>query len=94
MRRSLEQQVDPAPCEPTSKQLAFLARNKLHPDRALDFYEASHAIGQFVHARRQLAPTARQERFLKERGEWRDGMSRGEAFDTIRRIVAGPPGPA
>jgi hypothetical protein len=94
MRRSPEQQGDPAPCEPTSKQLAFLARNKLHPGRPVDFYEASHTIGQFVSSRRQMPPTARQERFLKERGEWRDGMSRGEAFDAIRRIVAGPPGPA
>jgi hypothetical protein len=71
-----------------------MARNKLHPGRPVDFDEAMHAIGRFVDARRQMAPTVRQERFLKDRGEWRDGMSRGEAFDAIRRIVAGPPGPA
>jgi hypothetical protein len=93
VRFSPEQQVDPPPCTPTRRQEAFLARNKLHPGREIDFYEAAHAIGQFVNARRELPPTSRQERFLKDRGRWRDGLSRGEAFDLIRHILADAAGP-
>lgn len=89
MRRSLEQPVDPLPERPTRRQQAFLDRHKLNPDRPLDFYEASHAIGQFVRDRRRMSPTASQESFLKQRGKWKDGMNRGEAFDLIRRITAG-----
>jgi hypothetical protein len=89
MRRSPEQHVDPPPCPPTRKQEAFLARNRIDPGRALDFYEAAHAIGQFVRSRREMSPTPRQEQFLKQKGQWRDGMSRGEAFDLIGQLVAG-----
>jgi hypothetical protein len=93
MRRSPEQPPDPPPCAPTERQEAFLARNMIHPDRPIDFYEASDVIGRFVRARRQMSPTARQEKFLKDHGKWRDGMSRGEAFDLIGRILAGRDGP-
>jgi hypothetical protein len=89
MRHSSEQHVDPPHCSPTRKQQAFLARNRIDPGRALDFYEATHAIGRFVHSRREMSPTARQEEYLKQRGRWRDGMSRGEAFDLIGQLVAG-----
>ena len=89
MHRSPEQQFDPEFCSPTRRQQAFLLRNKLQPNHKIDFYEASHVIGQFVQARRQLSPTDRQETFLKEHGKWRQGMNRGEALDLIRRIVAG-----
>jgi hypothetical protein len=88
MRRYLDQPVDPPFCEPTNRQQAFLDRHKLNPDHAIDFYDAMHTIGRFVDARRQLSPTVRQEKFLKEKGLWRDGMSRGEAFDLIRQILA------
>ncbi len=89
MTHSREYQTDPDHCSPTSRQQAFMARHELHLDHPVDFYEAAHTIGQFVDFRRQLPPTARQEKFLKEKGKWRDGMSRGEAFDLIKRIVAG-----
>jgi hypothetical protein len=85
MRHSLEQHTDPPPCSPTRKQQEFLARNKLHPGPDLDFYEAMHVIGRFVSSRRRMPPTARQEKFLKEQGKWREGMSRGEAFDAIKQ---------
>jgi hypothetical protein len=89
MRFSPEQQADRPPCTPTRRQEAFLVRNKVHPGREIDFYEAAHVIGRFVGARRELPPTARQVKFLKGRGRWRDGLSRGEAFDLIGRILAG-----
>jgi hypothetical protein len=89
MRHSTDQQPDPPFCTPTRKQQAFLDRHCLQPNRPLDCYEAAALIGQFVRSRRALAPTARQEQFLKKRGKWRDGMSRGEAFDLIRRLVVG-----
>jgi hypothetical protein len=92
MRRSPEQHADPLPCSPTRKQQAFLARNRIDPGRDIDFYEAMHTIGQFVHSRREMSPTARQEQFLKQKGQWRDGMSRGEAFDLIGQLVAGTGG--
>jgi hypothetical protein len=88
MPRSHEQPPDLPPNPPTQRQLAFMARNKLHPDRPIDFYDAMHTIGAFVRRRRELSPTAPQEKFLKEKGQWRDGMTRGEAFDAIKRIVA------
>jgi hypothetical protein len=94
MRRSPEQPPDPPPCAPTERQEAFLARHRIYPDRPLDFYEASDVIGRFVRVRRQMSPTVRQEKFLKDRGKWRDGMTRGEAFDLIGRILAGTGGPA
>jgi hypothetical protein len=59
MRRSPEQHVDPPPCPPTRKQQAFLARNRIDPGRALDFYEAAHAIGRFVRSRHPLSLTVR-----------------------------------
>lgn len=82
MRPSPEQHVDPPFCEPTRKQQAFLARHNLaaHP---MDFHEAAGTISRFVRSCRDLSPTRRQERFLKQRGLWRAGMSRGEAFDCI-----------
>ena len=89
MHRSSEQQFDPDFCSPTRPQQAFLLRDKLQPNHKIDFYEASHVIGQFVHARRQLSPTDRQVKFLKEHGKWRDGMNRGEVFDLIQRIRCG-----
>jgi len=76
-------------CEPTSKQQAFLNRHKLQPNRPLDFDEASNTIGQYVSACRRQLPSTRQEQFLKEHGKWRDGMTRGEAFDLIGQIIAG-----
>jgi hypothetical protein len=66
--------------------------NKLDPGRALDSCEAVHAIGQFVRSRREMSPTPRQELFLKQRGQWREGMSRGEAFDLIGQLLAGTGG--
>jgi hypothetical protein len=42
--------------------------------------------GYFVRDRRQMSPTVRQETFLRDHGRWRDGMTRGEAFDLIGRL--------
>jgi len=94
MRRSYDQYFDFEPYSPTDKQQAFLNRHNLNPDYPLDFYSASNRIGQFVRDRRQLSPTARQEKLLKDLGKWREGMSRGEAFDLIRQFYAGGNGPA
>ena len=93
MRHLREQQVDPLPNAPTERQEAFLRRNNIHPDHPLDFYEASHAINRFVHTRRQLSPTVRQEKLLKKHGQWRQGMTRGEAFDRMKQILAQHPAP-
>jgi hypothetical protein len=45
-----------------------------------------HAIGNFVHARRQLTPTERQRRILVQHNLWRPELSRGQAFDLIRNL--------
>lgn len=87
MRHSPEQPPELPHCSPTRRQQAFLARNKLHPDRAIDFYEASHRIGKFIDHRRQLPATAKQEALLRQHGQWREGMTRGEAFDRIRGLM-------
>jgi hypothetical protein len=93
-RRYPEPRTDPPPCSATPKQQAFMDRHDLHPDREVDFYEASHTIRQFVDSRRDLLPTDKQVKFLRQRGKWRDGMSRGQAFDVINSIVAMKAGPA
>ncbi len=89
MRRSFDQGFDPVFVSPTDKQQAFLNRHNLNTDRPLDFYDAACTIERFVRARRQMSPTVRQERFLKERGKWKEGMTRGEAYDLIRVLLAG-----
>jgi hypothetical protein len=94
MRRSPEQPPDLPPCSPTQRQQAFLDRHNLNQNRPIDFYEASHTIGQFDSNRRRLSANPRQEQFLKERGKWREGMSRGETFDLIRHIMASLDRPA
>jgi hypothetical protein len=94
MRRSLEQLVDPPFCEPTRRQQAFLDRHRLHPTEPPDLYEASHLIGRFIDSRRGLPPTVRQVAFLKARGRWREGMSRGEAQDLIGQLLRGLTGKA
>jgi hypothetical protein len=73
----------------TRRQHAFMQRHGIHPDRPIDLYEAASKIGTFIRNCRHLAPSAKQEKFLKDRGKWREGMNRGEAFDTIQGICAG-----
>ena len=68
---------------PTPKQEAFLHRNRLH---ATDFYNAMGTISHFVRAQRQLPPTPRQIQLLKQHHQWREGMSRGQAYDAIKRL--------
>jgi hypothetical protein len=88
-RRYPDQPADLPDCSPTRKQRAFLNRHQLQPDRPLDFDDAAHTIGRFITERRQLSPTDKQERFLRQRGKWRDGLTRGEAHDLIGHILAG-----
>ncbi len=88
MRPSIELPPDDPADAPTPRQQAFLNRHRLQPDRPVDFYEAAQTIGRFIRDRRQLAPTPRQEKLLKAHGKWREGMTRGEAFDQIQRLLA------
>ena len=81
---------DPDFCTPTRRQEDFMDRNRLQPDHPVDFYEAAHTIRTFVDSRRQLSPTVKQEKLLREHGKWRDGMTRGQAFDQIRALFSGP----
>jgi len=92
MRHSPEMGPEPLPTAPTRRQTEFLVRNNLVSDfeaevRPPDYHEASHRINSFISQRRRLAPTPKQEALLKQRGKWKDGMTRGEAFDEIRRLM-------
>src|SRR6266404_372579 len=72
---------------PTRKQQAFMDRNDMLPeDYQPDFYEAHEAIGHYIDHQRGLAPTPKQKWILQQQGQWREGMTRGEAFDCIRRL--------
>jgi len=73
---------------PTEKQQGFLDRHNLIPDRQPDFYEAPSVIGRFIRSCRRLAPTARQKHFLQDHRLWKEGMTRGEAFDLISQCKA------
>ena len=72
----------------TPRQRAFLARHNLQLEGNDDHGNAGQAIRRFILNRRELSPTDRQVAFLQQRGLWREGMSRGEAFDLIRATIA------
>jgi hypothetical protein len=82
------QVTDPSVYPPTAKQRAFLDRHKLDPSRSMSGANARQVIGEFVNGCRNLAPTPLQEHVLRQHDHWRDGMSRGEAWDRIQEIYA------
>jgi hypothetical protein len=69
----------------TDKQLAFLKRHGVPIDRPLSRGAAQLLIAEYIGERREL-PSTPQQQFLRDRGQWRDGLSRGEAFDRIAAI--------
>jgi hypothetical protein len=73
----------------TERQRACLERLGLAPDGPLSRAAASERIADGIQARRQLAPTPRQEAFLRSRGLWTEGLTRGEASDRIGEVLAG-----
>ena len=77
---------------PTQKQRACLDRHNLDPHHELDLYQAAKTLGDFFSSRRALPPTARQKEILKQHGFWREGMTRGQAFDRIGTILHPRPG--
>lgn len=72
---------------PTARQKAFMERNHIDHKPDTGFYDAMHLIGRHIDAKRALPPTQKQINLLKARGKYREGMSRGEAFDAIRWLV-------
>ena len=89
MHESEQRQPNPifARSKPSPKQRAFLDRNGLDQEQTMDAPTAHEVIGDFVHERRVLEPTAKQMELLKKHNLWCDSMSRGEAFDAISRIL-------
>jgi hypothetical protein len=81
-----QQTIDSAPTEAQEQSLIRLG---IHPGRPISKREASTLIHDAVEQRRSLPPTDKQEWILKQHGQWRPGMSRGEAFDLIGEIMAG-----
>jgi hypothetical protein len=75
----------------TPRQLAFLKRHGLPIDRPLSRGAACALIADYIGSRRELPPTPQQQRFLRDHGQWRGGLSRGEAFDRIAAIKARDP---
>jgi hypothetical protein len=74
------------PGSATDKQVAFLKRNGINFTTPIDRLDASDLIRDHIQGRRELAATARQCGFLKHHGQWREGLTRGEAFDRISGI--------
>jgi hypothetical protein len=72
---------------PSDKQLNCLERFGFDINKPLDRAEAWHLINDLVNNQRQLPPTQKQELFLRKRGHWRDGLTRGEACDLIGMLV-------
>jgi len=66
-----------------------MARHDILPERPTGKFAAMHLIGEFIHSRRLLPPTPKQEAFLRQQGLWRAGISRGEAFDAIKELTQG-----
>jgi hypothetical protein len=72
----------------TERQRACLTRLGLATDGPIRKTEATAAIQQEIAQRRQLPPTAKQEWILRQRGAWREDLTRGDAFDLIGGFIA------
>ena len=71
----------------TEKQLAVLRRHGILSEYQMtDRHTAWRAINELVRLGRELRPTEAQEYTLKQNGLWRDGMTRGEAWDIINEM--------
>jgi hypothetical protein len=73
----------------TPRQLDCLAGLGVYPDGPITRKAASDLIERTISLRRRLPPTPRQESFLRARGLWREGLTRGEASDLIGKVKAG-----
>lgn len=71
----------------THKQIECLARMGVQVDGPIGKGHARLLIQNEVDRRRQLPPTPRQEQFLRKRGRWHPGISRGDAYDLIAMLV-------
>ncbi len=75
---------------PTERQRDVLL--KILPDTPVEeidrmsFHDASRVIAWNAAHWRGYPATQKQEVFLRNRGRWRDGIGRGEAFDLIAEI--------
>jgi hypothetical protein len=87
--RSPDQYPFPPFNAPTKGQYDFLDRNRLPHDHTTDLCDATRTIDAYVRSRRVLEPTARQIELLKRHKQWREGMTRGDAYDAIRLFFAG-----
>jgi hypothetical protein len=72
----------------TPRQLALLERLGQTPDQPLSRAAASEQIEDCLLARWQLPPTPKEEWFLRSRGRWSEGLTRGQASDRIGEILA------
>lgn len=73
----------------TRRQVSFLRRNNLPVHERMSYDDVHASIAKFVNGRRQLKPTAKQEQILRQKGLWREGMNRGEAWDLLRELLGG-----
>ena len=70
----------------TECQLDCLNRFGMKPKTTIPCREMHRLIGQEVQHRDTLELTPRQEQFPREHGRWRQGMTRGDAYDLIGEI--------
>src|SRR5262245_66569430 len=85
-RRYPEQPAERPDTTCTPNQMGFLARHGL-AEGPTSYDTADRLISRFVAERRRMSPTPRQEALLRREGIWREGMTRGEAFDAIGRLI-------
>ena len=71
----------------TDAQLKYLRFLGVPFEFPLSCLTASRLISQAVLARRRGPATPRQEAFLKQRGRWRDDLTRSQASDLIGQII-------
>jgi len=78
------------PARPASPaQLERLRELGVAPPESLNSYEADLLIKARHDRWAALPATPRQERYLRRRGRWRDGMRRGAAAELIRDLKGG-----
>ena len=74
----------------TTAQLRYLQQLGVPIPYGLSKQEATRLIAYNKHEGADPAPTEKQEKFLRWKGKWREGLTRAEASERIGRLKEGP----
>jgi hypothetical protein len=75
--------------EASPAQLQTLRQMGVQTEGSISSHEADQLIKRNKARWESLPPTDKQAFVLRQRGRWRDGMTRGEATELIERLKTG-----